>query len=129
MAYLPAEVAEGVFRGLGNLLDAPENRLAFRQMLGLEAHTPFECIGQIDEVRLAFELCRRKGVRGAAMEVFEREVPPVDVSLTLARYLEINEALARECLPGSMRESVLAQMRAAAAHARETLVRGGAHSG
>ena len=121
MAYLPAEVVERIFRGHGNLLDEPGNQLSFRQMLGLEAHTPFECIGQISEVRLAFELCRRKGVRGAAMEVFQREVPPVDVSVTLARYLEINEALARECLPDSMRAGVLAQMRAAAAHARETV--------
>ncbi len=56
-------------------------------MLGLEAHTPFECIGQIDEVRLAFELCKRKGLKGAAMQVFEREVPPVDVPALLERYL------------------------------------------
>jgi hypothetical protein len=122
MAYLPADLVERIFREHGNLLDAPENQLSFRQMLGLEAHTPFECIGQIDEVRLAFELCRRKGITGTAMEVFEREVPPVDVRATLERYLQINEAQAQASLPHGMRDSVLAQMRAAATHARETLL-------
>ncbi len=28
----------------------PENQLAFRQLLGLEKHTPFECVGGVPEV-------------------------------------------------------------------------------
>jgi hypothetical protein len=110
MAYLPVEVVQPIFQGR-NLLDVPENQLWFRQMLGLEAHTPFECIGQIDEVKLAFELCRRKGLKGFAMNVFEREVPPINVSLLLQRYLEIDEACP---LPRDLHEKVIAQMRAAA---------------
>ena len=43
-----------------NLLELPENQLSFRQLLGLEAHTPFECVGGVPEARLAFELCCRK---------------------------------------------------------------------
>ena len=39
--------------------DDPVNLLAYRQMLGLEDHTPFECISQVDETRLAFLLARR----------------------------------------------------------------------
>jgi hypothetical protein len=111
MAYLPGEVVHPIFNGQ-NLLDVPENQLSFRQMLGLEAHTPFECIGQIDEVKLAFELCRRKGLKGFAMNVFEREVPPVNVTLLMQRYLEIDESCE---LPTNLRDKVLAQMRAAAA--------------
>ena len=43
-------------------------------MLGLADHTPFECIGQIDEARLAFELLRRRGVTGAAMQMYEDRI-------------------------------------------------------
>ena len=35
---------------------------------------PFECIGQIDEARLAFELLRRRGVTGAAMRMYEDRI-------------------------------------------------------
>jgi hypothetical protein len=47
-------------------------------MLGLADHTPFECIGQVDEARLAFELLRRRGATGAAMEMYERRIGSVD---------------------------------------------------
>ena len=120
MAYLPTLLVDVVFAGHGNLLDAPENQVCFRQMLGLEAHTPFECIGMVDEARLAFELCRRKGLRGEAMEMFERDVPPVDVASLLERYLHVNDEL--DTLPSILREGVLAQMRSAAARAREAIL-------
>lgn len=120
MAYLPSPVVQHVFRGHGNLLDTTENQLSFRQMLGLEAHTPFECIGQINEVRLAFELCRRKGIKGAAMQIFESEVPPVDVNSLLEHYLQIDET--NDTLPDILRNSVLNQIRSAAARARQALM-------
>lgn len=120
MAYLPASIVKQVFPDHGNLLDAPENQLAFRQMLGLELHTPFECIGQIDEARLAFELCRRKGHTGAAMQTFQREVQRVDVPSLLNRYLHVNET--GNNLPPGLRDGVLNQMRAAAERTRATLL-------
>ena len=40
-------------------------------MLGFGEHTPFECIGQIEESRLALYLCYQKGVRGEAMKWYE----------------------------------------------------------
>jgi hypothetical protein len=116
MAYLPSFVVERTFAGHGNLLDVPENQLWFRQMLGLEAHTPFECIGLVDEAKLAFELCRRKGLRGQAMRIFEREVPPVDIPSLLERYLHVNEGLGT--LPEMLRDDILAQMRAVASKAK-----------
>ncbi len=72
MAYLPIDLVNSLFQT--NLFDIPENQLWFRQMLGLEKHTPFECIGQIHESRLAFEICRRKGLTGQAMQLFINEV-------------------------------------------------------
>ena len=54
-----------------NLLDVEENLLFYRQMLELENMKPFECVGDFDEAKLAFELCYRncKGLKGKAMEV------------------------------------------------------------
>ena len=88
MAYLPEDVVAPIFGE--NLFDAPENLPHYRGMLGLGAHTPFECIGTVDEARLAFEICRRKGVGGQAMEVFVREVPAVDVEASLERFLAVD---------------------------------------
>ena len=88
MAFLPATEVEPIFGE--NLLDLPENQLTYRQMLGLEEHTPFECIGTVGETRLAFALCHRKGLEGRAMQTFVEEVPEVDVEDALARYLQIH---------------------------------------
>ena len=53
-AYLPNQIIDNIFKI--DLFDIPENEIWFRQMLGLEKHTPFECVGQISEARLALEL-------------------------------------------------------------------------
>jgi hypothetical protein len=82
MAYLPVDLVRGMFRT--NLLDTPENEVHFREMLGLAEHTPFECVGQVDEARLAFALAQRKGVTGRAMELYDSgwELPAVAVDVT-----------------------------------------------
>ncbi|MFL6204384.1 MAG: hypothetical protein ACJ739_03455 [Acidimicrobiales bacterium] len=76
-AFLPDATVLATF-GDRNLLDEPANLMWFEQMLGLADHTPFECIGQVDEARLSFELLRRRGCTGTAMRMFEERVPPVD---------------------------------------------------
>jgi UDP-N-acetyl-alpha-D-muramoyl-L-alanyl-L-glutamate epimerase len=76
-AFLPAATNQATF-GDRNLLDDPANQMWFEQMLGLGDHTPFECIGQVDEARLAFELLRRRGGTGAAMRMYEEQVGAVD---------------------------------------------------
>ena len=73
MAYFPRDVVDTMFQG-ENLLDFPENETHYVQMLGLESFKPFECIGEIDEATLGFELCRRKGLQGNAMDIYERKV-------------------------------------------------------
>lgn len=89
MAYLPIDLVNQIFEI--NLFNLPENQLWFRQMLGLEKHTPFECIGQIEESKLAFELCRRKGLTGKAMQMFIEEVNPVDLNLAIHNYATVNK--------------------------------------
>jgi hypothetical protein len=115
MAYLPTEMVNGMF-GQQNLFDADENHLWFRQMLGLEAHTPFECIGQIQEARLAFALCRSKGLGGRAMDVFTSEVPGLELESTLDSYLSVEGQLRTP--PPDIFDAVLPQMLEAAEAAR-----------
>lgn len=60
----------------------PENRTVLRKMLGLESYKPTDCVGTVGEARLAFLLCRRKGVGGVIADdidlaPFEAEVPAV----------------------------------------------------
>lgn len=57
-----------------NLFDEPDLLPTFRAMIGLADHTPFECIGEIDESRLAMRRCVEKGLSGAALDVFKQEV-------------------------------------------------------
>ncbi len=118
-AYLPRDVVESTFVGLGNLFDAPENQLSYRQLLGLEEHTPFECVGGVNEARLAFELCRHKGIRGAAMSVFEAEVPAVKTDSLLDRYLSVGTLA--PSVPAPLRTRLDAVLKQAAAEAMERL--------
>ncbi|RMH20544.1 MAG: hypothetical protein D6696_07910 [Acidobacteria bacterium] len=103
-AYLPPAVVEATFPH--NLFDLEENQLFFEQLLGLADRTPFECVGEVDETRLAFELCRRLGFGGRAMETFVRRCPAIDYRAVAERYLTIHrdastmpEDVARRILP------------------------------
>ena len=70
MAYLPTAIVNEMFENV-NLFDIADNQIWFKQMLGLGKHTPFECIGQIEESRLAFHLCKNKGLSGKALALYE----------------------------------------------------------
>ena len=72
-AYLGREVAAAF--AADDALAAPENFLAYRQMVGLERHSPFECVGELDEVRLMFHLLfQRGGQESLAAELEEVSV-------------------------------------------------------
>ena len=88
MAYLNTEKVQQIF--VDNLFDMETNQLWFYQMLGLGKHTPFECIGQIKETRLAFELCYRKGLKGKAMDMYRKHFSNLEVEPILNRYLDVD---------------------------------------
>jgi len=117
-AYLPQDLVTGMFPR--NLFDAPENAMWFRQLLGLSAHKPFECVGETSEVQLAFEICRRKGMRGKALDMYANEVPTPDVPALLDRYLAVDQAT--QTIPSDIRSRVLPQMLHAAEQAREYIL-------
>ena len=112
-AYLEDEVLDGLFEA--NLFDRPENLEHYRGLLGLGRPKPFECVGEIDESRLAFEICRRRGVTGRAMELWARRRDGFDPGPTLERYLRVDEA--RNGLPDDVARATLPLMRAGAAAA------------
>ncbi len=90
MAYLDVNLVNSIFNT--NLFDLEENQLSFYQMLGLGENTPFECIGQIQEVQLAFELCKRKGLTGKAMQMYINHFPSLDTNPIINKYLTVNMA-------------------------------------
>jgi UDP-N-acetyl-alpha-D-muramoyl-L-alanyl-L-glutamate epimerase len=62
LAWLPAETVNATVDG--NLFDLPENRTILRKMLGLESYKPTDCVGTVSEARLAFAMCRARGIAG-----------------------------------------------------------------
>ncbi|MGB0385661.1 MAG: hypothetical protein ACPGWR_12640 [Ardenticatenaceae bacterium] len=114
MAYLPPSAVDPIFNV--NLFDMEENQLWFYQMLGLGEHTPFDCIGQIDESRLAFELCKRKGLTGQAMDVYKAHLPNLDIEPILAKYLTVHDS--PSVIPPAFSAQTFSQMREAAGEAQ-----------
>lgn len=114
MAWLDTGMVYAIFGE--NLLDLEENQLSFHQMLGLGEHTPFECIGQIPETRLAFELCRRKGLTGKAMDMYTGNFPSLDVDGILEKYLTVQTG--ETGIPADMAEKIVAQMNEGVQEAR-----------
>ena len=87
MAYLNTEIVNSIFGE--NLADVPENSEIFRGLLGFTKQIPFECVGQSNETRLAFELCIAKGLDGLAIDKYLKEREPFDLEATLREYLAI----------------------------------------
>ncbi|MEZ4302390.1 MAG: hypothetical protein R3B70_46110 [Polyangiaceae bacterium] len=123
-AHLSAEVVDAVFGE--DLMEVPANHGFFHDMLGLGEHTPFECIGQVEESRLALSLCKARGLVGPAGDALLRRLPPLDVAGVLERFLRVDTGSAR--LPAEIARAVVPQMEAAAreARARITGLLGGA---
>jgi len=72
MAVFPTEQIDFIFQK--NFFDDPDLLPIFKQMLGLTEHTPFECIGEINESRLNMKKCIEKGLSGQILDFFQTEV-------------------------------------------------------
>jgi hypothetical protein len=117
-AHLPDGAYERVFAE--DVLDLPENEIHFRQMIGLGEHTPFECIGEIDEARLALALCAARGRRSRAVQMFEREGGTLDLPAILARYATVHDD-APHGIPADLAAKVLGAMKQAEHDARQRI--------
>ncbi|AFZ24700.1 hypothetical protein Cylst_2487 [Cylindrospermum stagnale PCC 7417] len=74
MAFFQPDIVDAVFEV--NLFNDEDLLTTFRQMVGLTKHTPFECIGEIDESRLMIKKCLEKGLSGKALDMFAQEILP-----------------------------------------------------
>ena len=86
VAWLPQETVSETFQV--NLFEIPENRSLLRKMLGLESYKPTDCAGTVNEARLAFAMCRAKGVGGVIaddIDVDESSRKPQRHSIDMAR--------------------------------------------
>lgn len=90
MAWLPTDLVDGCFGGT-NLFDLEENQETFMQLVGAADQLPFECIGQANESRLAFEMCRSKGLGGKAMDRYLELGLDADRDKILGHYLDVGE--------------------------------------
>jgi hypothetical protein len=72
MATFPSEHVNSIFKK--NLFDDPDLLQIFKQLLGLDRHTPFECIGEIDESRLNMKKCLEKGLSGQVLDLFQKTI-------------------------------------------------------
>ena len=88
MAWLPVELVDEIFEGV-NLFNIDENQETFMQLV-TPKNLPFECIGQADESKLAFEMCRRKGLEGKAMDSYLERDLTIDIEKVLDKYLDID---------------------------------------
>jgi len=60
--FLPAEELTNIFGGQ-DLFNKPSLITTFKGLLGVEGvNKPFECVGETDELRIAYHLAQRKGV-------------------------------------------------------------------
>ncbi|HEY5925963.1 MAG TPA: hypothetical protein VIV11_29950 [Kofleriaceae bacterium] len=86
-AHLPAEIVERTFGD--NFGERAVNQLHFRQLVGLAAHTPFECVGTAAEARLALALARDRGALGKRLTALADEVGAIDIAVLAKPLVEL----------------------------------------
>ena len=84
VAWLPPETVAACFDV--NLFSIPENRTLLRRMLGLESYKPTDCVGTVSEARLAFAMCRARGVGGVIADDIDLGDFLAEGTATLDRY-------------------------------------------
>jgi hypothetical protein len=78
-AHLPASIVEATFSG-ADLGERPDNDRWFRELLGLAAHSPFECVGSPAEARLALAQLAARRPLGPRLAALAAEVGPIDIA-------------------------------------------------
>lgn len=114
VAYLDGRVVDSMFDK--NLFDVPGNRPLLRKMLGLEGFKPADCVGTVSETRVAYLLCRAKGVAGQIVEDIRPEDITFDAEDFLAQYAIVDPPVG--AIPPDLYERLRPQFAAGAERAR-----------
>jgi hypothetical protein len=88
-AHLPAEIVDRTFGD--NFGERAVNQLHFHQLLGLAAHTPFECVGGATEARLALALARERGALGKRLTAVADQLGALDVAALARPLVELTD--------------------------------------
>ena len=114
-AWLPPETVAATVAV--NLFDLPENRTILRKMLGLESHKPTDCVGTVSEARLAFAMCRARGIGGVITGDIDTAEMLDEAAATLDRYAAAVDP--GPTYPRRLVEPLAAQFHSAAIDSRE----------
>lgn len=117
-AHLSRAPVEALFPT--ELLEQHENQAFFQDMVGLGAHTPFECIGQIEESRLALALCGARGLLGPFGQGLLARLPSWSLPSVLDRYTSVADDAAG--IPTEFATLILPQMNSAARESRQRII-------
>lgn len=101
-----------------DLLEAPENEAHFRALAGLQTHTPFECVGRVEETRVALALLAARGLLGPRGRALLAETPAQPVLDELVR-----PAIERSRIPAELARALGPTLDAAGQSARARLAR------
>ncbi|MFO0630430.1 MAG: hypothetical protein U0325_33055 [Polyangiales bacterium] len=111
-AHLDPRTTDAVFGE--DLLEVPENEAHFRGLCGLDAHVPFECVGRVEESRLALALCAARGLLGPRGAALAAALPPAALVPEL-----FTAALDHAAIPAKFAAALAPLMRAAEVSARD----------
>nr|BBH86562.1 hypothetical protein KTC_13130 [Thermosporothrix sp. COM3] len=105
-----------------NLFDQQEVQDTFFQLMGKSGHRPFECVGEVDETRLALYACLQQGYQGKILDIFRQEILPyIDIGALLSRYNTVFSE--KHAIPPRLAEPVLLQFAAVRVNEQEFLKR------
>ncbi len=97
LAFLDDEkVTSEIFNG-EVLFDIEDNHSILRMLVGLESQTPFECVGQPPESRLALALCYKKGFRQPIVQELMKHINQDELKTTLTAQLSLDADFLKQC--------------------------------
>lgn len=117
-AHLSQPAVDAVFPH--DLLEVRENTDHFSDLVGLGSHTPFECVGQIEESRLALALCGARGLLGPTGRALLERLPALPLTAVLARYTTVAADAAR--IPDEFAAPIFSQLESAARDAQRRIL-------
>jgi hypothetical protein len=97
LAFLDeGEVTAKIFNN-ETLFDIEDNHNILRMLVGLYSQTPFECVGQPPESKLAIALCYQKGFRQPIVKEIMENMDLVELENTINTQFTIDEAFLNQC--------------------------------
>lgn len=117
-AHLSRETVEDIFGE--DLLEVAENAEHFYALCGLREHTPFECVGRIEESRLALALCGARELLGPRGRALLEQIQPIQSIEDVSEEL-LTVQLGQSRIPAEFAGLIATQMNEAQSEARSRI--------